>query len=146
MLAGLHCTFAARSLQHVRERAGKPRKDVLAVQHVVLPEEGHRTVRPVDKTTAPNGIDDPGEARSCAQPITHFQVKQALGASLAEQCGARRRALAVAKTESVLGATLLALNCRGEAQPLLSRAYASLLAQRGPGDRRTREARTRLGH
>jgi serine/threonine protein kinase/tetratricopeptide (TPR) repeat protein len=51
----------------------------------------------------------------------------------------------VAETESVLGAALAAQNRGDEAQPLLARAYASLAAQRGSADRRTREARGRLG-
>lgn len=34
---------------------------------------------------------------------------------------------------------------RAEAQPLLGGAYEVLLAQRGPSDRATREARARLG-
>ena len=50
----------------------------------------------------------------------------------------------VAETMSVLGAALAAQGRGEEAQPLLTRGYESLLAQRGPTDRRTREARARL--
>ncbi|MEW5917122.1 MAG: serine/threonine-protein kinase [Gemmatimonadota bacterium] len=50
----------------------------------------------------------------------------------------------VAETESSLGAALAAQQRHDEARPLLASAYERLLAQRGSGDRRTREAFARF--
>ena len=51
----------------------------------------------------------------------------------------------VAETESVLGAAIAAQGRWAEARELLDRAYKVLLAQHGPSDEVTVEARARLG-
>jgi serine/threonine-protein kinase len=52
---------------------------------------------------------------------------------------------AVAETQSALGEALAALGRQDEATPMMTGAYERLLAQRGADDRRTRDARARLG-
>ena len=109
-----------------------------------------RDVIALARTSMPKGHVEFGRALQA-----HGEVRLALndprGAEqlLRESLDIRRAALGtthwhVAQTESTLGAALAAQNRGAEAQPLLSRAYETLAAQRGPTDRVTREARSRL--
>ena len=109
-----------------------------------------RGVIALARTSMPKGHVELGRALQA-----HGEVRLAMndpgGAEelLRESLAIRRAALGashwhVAQTESVLGAAIASQGRRAEAQSLLGGAYEALLAQRGPSDRVTREARARL--
>jgi serine/threonine protein kinase/tetratricopeptide (TPR) repeat protein len=87
-----------------------------------------------------------------AHGLVRLEMGDAAGADamLREGLALRRAALPpthwhIAETEGALGAALAAQARHEEARPLLERAHQTLLAQRGPADRRTRQVRSWLG-
>jgi eukaryotic-like serine/threonine-protein kinase len=109
-------------------------RGILAMQRETLPKESVDLARTLQSYAVVRlGLNDAAGAEPIAREALAIR-RSSLGASH----------WLVAESESTLGASLAALGRRDEARPLLARAHAALLAQRGAQDRRTRQAAARL--